>query len=111
MMLFHKFEAGEKVLIIGGSFQEFKMGTYLRRYGLKMACIAVDGDKQKERNVRLSSIAPVRSDKADKRQADEASTDFIRVNRKDYYKLLEDVSDLAEALARLEVRVRKLAKV
>jgi len=53
----HVYVKGERVKIIGGMHKRYKHGTFVETYGKKMATVKIDGEK--ERNLWLSSVAPV----------------------------------------------------
>jgi hypothetical protein len=49
---------GQKVRIVGGFYKKYGTGTYIEACGRISCRVKVDGDKQAERTLRLSSIQP-----------------------------------------------------
>lgn len=106
-----KFENGDPIQIVGGVYQRYKTGTYVGPYGIKMATVEVDGDVRKSRHLWLTSIRPYQSKdqypkKATKGSSDSAGT--IVMKKKDYDAVLDEVSELAIRVKKLELQLKAL---
>ena len=81
-------------------YRRYKTGTFKETYGKKMATVEIDGDK--ERNIWLSSIAPMPVSKK--------TADNVVRSRADYQELIQEIEALAGALDRLQVKVKSFHK-
>ena len=90
-------KAGDRVKIIGGTYKKHGAGTYKGPCinGTKMARVAIDNDTRMERNLMLTSIAPL------KEQPRTTKTEEIKT-------VLKEMAAARKQLEELEVKLEKL---
>lgn len=96
-----EYSKGDRVLMVGGMYKCYKAGTCQDKCGSKMASVLIDRDKQ--RNICLSSIAPMM-----KKKASDEEEEVVVILRQDYSLLLEEIDALTGAVERLKLKAKSL---
>jgi len=96
----HAHVKGERVKIVGGMYKRYKTGTFVETYGRKMATVNIDGEKQ--RNIWLTSIAPIPASK--KRPGN------VVLSSQDYQELVQEIHMSVGALEHLQLKVKSFHK-
>ena len=105
---------GDRVVIVGGMFTKHRFGTYLRPCGDKgkMACVRLDGDTQRERNLWLSSLLPLAPEATRSSSTPSPSnsnaTNVVTMSRDDYNEMLQEIEALSDAVKRLKIKARNI---
>ena len=91
-----RYQSGDVVDIVAGTYKKYKTGTYLGRAGVTMAAVLVHG-LQEQHNLRWTSIK--------KRQVD----DPPHVDTKTALVIaLNDIEDITKSLKAMELNIRNV---
>ena len=101
------FKEGQRIRIVKGLYKSKKFGIYVKAYGSKMCSIAIQGDSQPSRNVRLTSIAPIESTRQSTTRPDNTP---VTISRDEYNTLLTDIDNMSVALKKLQLKVSAMDK-
>ena len=103
------YKEGERIAIIGGLYKKNRHGIYLRAYGTKMACVQVEGDSRRQRNLWLTSLAPINTKKSTKSTNQPKKTgDVVVISKEDYDALQKEIASLTIALKNIELKFNQM---